>query len=280
MDGKVRGGREEKLKADEYIKVSRSKRGRNYICGYDSSNLPQALLHTQNLLPVANFRSLLEYGIQYRSDLLIDREQYPATEDRPSQPHRRPSPKTSDPIISQNASKSVHGTSPLGALRPRLERVERLSRIRRDCPRHRSVRKVRHRTLRDLSTVFVVLEDVVRTHAERRSARLLESGADESAVEPQNPMLGVDDPHGLRCGAEAFRLGPRVVDQGRLDPLRWRDGKDAREDAGAHAGQHVAQRRQGACFGVLEGVLDQVEGEEANAIFCDGPDDQGGTTLV
>lgn len=227
------------------------------------------------------FRSSLEHGIQHRSDLLIDREQDPAAEDRPPQPHRRPSPKPSDPIISQNTPESLHSTRPLRALRPRLERVERLSRIRRNRPRHRPVRKIRRRALRHLPTILVVLEDVVRAHAERRRARLLERRADEPAVEARNAVLGVDDPHGLGRRVEAFRaVGPGVVDQGRFDALGWRDGEDTGDDAGAHAGEHVAEGRQGACFGVLEGGFDQVEGEEADAIFGDGADDQGGTALV
>lgn len=66
---------------------------------------------------------------------------------------------------------------------------------------------------------------------------------------------------------------PRVVDQGRFDALGGGDCHDAGDDASAHAGEHVTERREGACFGVCEGVIDRVVGEEADTVFGDGADD-------
>ena len=142
-------------------------------------------------------RSSLEHRIQHRSDLLIHREQYPAAGHRSPQPHRRASPEASDAIIGQNAPESFYSAGSFCALRPGLERVERLRSVRRDDARHGSVGKVRSRALGDASTVFEVLQDIIRAHAESRGTGLLERSADESTIEAQESMLGVDDPNSL-----------------------------------------------------------------------------------
>ena len=225
------------------------------------------------------FSSSLQHRIQDGSDLLIDRKQYPAAEDRSSQSHRRSSPEASYPVIRQNAPEGLHSTGPLCTLRSRLKRVERLSSVRGDRSCHRSVREVRSRALRDLSAVLIVLEDVVRPHAEGGGPSLLESGASESTIEPQESVFGVNDPHSVGRRVKTL-YSPGIVYQGRLDTLRGRDGEDAGDDTSAHTSKQVTYRRQGSCVGVFESILDQVEREEADAIFSNRANDQRGAAFI
>ena len=62
----------------------------------------------------------------------------------------------------------------------------------------------------------------------------------------------------------------RVVDEGGLDALGGGDGGRGGDDAGGHAGQQVSRRCEGTRFWVGEGILDRVEGEEADPVFADG----------
>ena len=57
-------------------------------------------------------------------------------------------------------------------------------------------------------------------------------------------------------------LGGRagVIDQGGFDPFGGGDGECAGDDAGAHAGEEVAEGRQGSGVGIRKGGFDGVEG--------------------
>lgn len=127
--------------------------------------------------------------------------------------------------------------------------------------------------------VLVVLQYIIRPHAESGGASLLERSPREAAIEAQETVFGVNNPHGMRCRTKPFGR-PGIIDQRRLDPLGRRDGEDARHDPGAHPRQQVTEGGQRARVGILEGALDHVEGEEADAIFGDGPDDERGAAFV
>lgn len=144
-------------------------------------------------------RSLLassrQERIQHRCHALVDREQYATCNDRSPQSHCRATPEPPHPAIHQYAPRRLDDTRTRRALRPRLDRVERLCRIRRDNARHRPVGEIHGRALLDVVRALVVLEDVVRAHPERGRGRLLERRPPETTVHSSQAVLVPDRPH-------------------------------------------------------------------------------------
>lgn len=85
-----------------------------------------------------------------------------------------------------------------------------------------------------MARVLVVLEDVVRAHAERRRPGLLQRRPCEASVQPEEPRFGVDCPHAVDGRFEALVV-PRVVDESCLDAFRGCHAEDASHHSCAHA---------------------------------------------
>lgn len=86
-----------------------------------------------------------------------------------------------------------------------------------------------------------ILDDVIRAHAEARRGGLLHDRAGEAAVQADEAVLAQHHLDAVQRGGVAPGAAG-VVDQGRLDALRGRDGRGAGDHAGGHAREHVAAR--------------------------------------
>nr|POE47248.1 hypothetical protein CFP56_00580 [Quercus suber] len=217
--------------------------------------------------------------IENRGHPLIACKQDAAGEHGPAEPHGGALPEPGDAVIGHDAAECLDRARAAGALAARLDGIERLRGQGGDDAGDTAVGEVGQRRLGDVVLALVVLEDVVRAHAEGGRAGLLERRAGESAVQAQEAVLLHHRSDAMRHAAVALLIA-RVVDQRRLDALRRRHGKDRCHHAAEHARREAAQRRQGPRLRVLERVLDRVEGQEADPIFAHRPDHQRRAAFV
>ena len=115
-------------------------------------------------------------------------------------------------MVSKNISKRLDRTGTLCALRPRLDRVERLRGICGDGPGNCPICKVGHCILINVLALLEVFEDVISPHAESGSACLLERCASVTVVESEKAVLLVDYLDGMEGGFDLL-AGTSVVDQ-------------------------------------------------------------------
>lgn len=72
----------------------------------------------------------------------------------------------------------------------------------------------------------------------------------------------------------------RVVDERRLDALRGRDGERAGHHARRDARHQVAEGRERAGLGILEGILDAVKRDESDRVLQNRPRHERLASLV
>lgn len=210
---------------------------------------------------------LVQHGLDQGGNPFISGEQDAAGQHGPAESHGAAPPQASDAVVVDDALQGLGDARALDTLGTRLERVKGLRDEDDDGAGDGAIGERGGRGLLDVAQPLKVLEDVVRAQPHGRGARLFECRGDVPAVQggPQ-AVLGDEG----ACGMQRRREPPvvaRVVDQRRLDALRRRDGEGARHHARRDARHQVAQRRERAGLGVLEGTLDAVERDEPDGVL-------------
>lgn len=126
---------------------------------------------------------------------------------------------------------------------------------------------------------LIVFENVVCSHAEGCCASLFKCRACKAMVETYHAVFLHNSSYTVNHRPVAAFISC-VVDECSLDPFGWGHACDARHHPRHHPGAQIPQWGQGTSFRVFEVVFDRVERQEADAIFANRANDEGGAAFV